>query len=212
MTSTVVAAFDVDRTLTTRDCVLPFLLRCRPATITAARCATSSMRLIGATIRKDRDQIKQIATRAALAGQSVENIEQLAREYADHIAENWLRTDTLARLQWHQNAGHRVVFVSASYEIYLRPLAALLGVEAVLATRLSVQGTHFTGALDGPNCRGEEKARRLLQWITTEVGDRSSTVVWAYGDSPGDRALLSTADHPVWVDRHLVHRVPDPQC
>ncbi|HKA92353.1 MAG TPA: haloacid dehalogenase-like hydrolase, partial [Acidimicrobiia bacterium] len=78
---------------------------------------------------------------------------------------------------------------------YLDPIAAELGVSAVLATELAVgEDGRLTGELAGPNVRGAEKVRRLDAWL----GDRPA-VVWAYGDSSGDNELLSRADHAVTV-------------
>src|SRR3954464_11542908 len=37
--------------------------------------------------------------------------------------------------------------------------------------------------LDGANCRGEEKARRLSAWLAAE--GLTSADLWAYGDSSG---------------------------
>ena len=208
MTATVLAAFDVDKTLTTRDCVLPFLRRCAPLPVTLGRLLTQGASATGAVLQRNRDQLKQIGTRAALAGRYVQEVERLGLDYAGHISEHWLRSDTVDRLQWHKSCGHKVVLVSASYEIYLQPLSRLLGVDTVLATRLAVEGTRFTGELEGANCRGPEKIRRLLEWMSRDIGDRSAVELWAYGDSAGDRAMLEAADHPVWVGKHLVTPTP----
>jgi phosphatidylglycerophosphatase C len=79
----------------------------------------------------------------------------------------------------------------------------------VLATRLAVDDDgRCTGALDGANCRGPEKVRRLHAWLDESHGGRRGVVVWAYGDSTGDRELLADADHPVRVGRPLVSVAP----
>ena len=72
-------------------------------------------------------------------------------------------------LRRHVDAGDTVVLVSASFEVYLRPLAALLGAHDVLAVRLEVDADGIlTGRLDGPNCRGPEKVVRLHEWLDRE--------------------------------------------
>ena len=141
-----------------------------------------------------------LATRAAFAGRPLGVVEPLAAEFAAKVHDNWLRSDTLAGLQAHLAAGDRVVIVSASYAIYVEPLAALLGVNQVLATRLAVGADgRLTGELDGVNCRGPEKVRRLHEWLDAAHGGRSAVEVVAYGDSAGDREMLADAD-----ERHLV--------
>ena len=52
----------------------------------------------------------------------------------------------------------------------------------------------LTGRLAGPNCRADEKVRRLAALF----GD-PPVLDWAYGDSPDDRAMLARATHPVEV-------------
>lgn len=204
----VVAAFDVDGTLTVRDCVVPFLARITGGrTRLGLRLANHPVALVGAAVRRDRDAMKATATRAALAGQPLNRIEDEALAFAGLIATSWLRPDTAARLAWHRSNGHRVVLVSASYELYVGPLAAGLGADAALATRLVVgpDGT-LTGALDGPNCRAHEKVVRLRRWQAAAGAEGAE--LWAYGDSAGDDELLAAADHPVRIGDARIQREP----
>ncbi|MCB1149091.1 MAG: HAD-IB family hydrolase, partial [Chlamydiia bacterium] len=50
----------------------------------------------------------------------------------------------------------------------------------------------LTGKLLGANCRGPEKVRRILETF----GPKESYLLYAYGDSAGDREMLALADHP----------------
>ena len=107
--------------------------------------------------------------------------------YAAEIARDHLRQDTVHRLSWHRAAGHRIVLVSASLRPYLVPLGLHLGVDAVLCCEIEIGADGVaTGRIDGVNCRGPEKVRRLWQWMT-EQGLVDRAEVWAYGDSAGDR-------------------------
>ncbi len=57
--------------------------------------------------------------------------------------------------------------VSASLEAYVAPGGSLLGADGAVATRLEVVGGRLTGRYDGANSRGEEKLRRLGEWVAT---------------------------------------------
>jgi phosphatidylglycerophosphatase C len=201
-----VAAFDVDGTLTVRDCVKPFLLKVGGwggVTAALARKPTASM---GAALRRDRDRFKELLVGGVLRGRKVSQVEQMGEEFADAVAADWLRADTLARLRWHQRMGHRIVLVSASLSPYLRPLGRTLGVDGVLCAEPLREGDHFGDGLEGANCRAEEKVRRLDAWLAAK--DLRGATVWAYGDSDGDRELLARADHPVLVKGTTVTAVP----
>lgn len=194
-TSTV-AAFDVDGTLTTRDCVTPFLFR-TVRLRTALALARHPRAVLGAAVHRDRDRLKEIVC-TAFAGLDAPALDIAGETFALEVERRWLRDDTVTRLRRHRELGHRVVLASASLEPYLLPLGRRLEVDGVVCTKLEQAADgRLTGRLDGPNCRGAEKARRFEAWLAEN--DLSAATIWAYGDSDGDRELLSRADHPVWV-------------
>lgn len=200
---TVVAAFDFDRTLTTRDSVVPFVLAAVGRRRLAVQLARSPLQVATALVRRDRDGLRAVGTRA-FAGCPVDEVASVAAAFAADALAAALRPDTVARLRSHVAAGHRVVIVSASYEEYLRPIAADLGVEAVLSSRLAIADGRCTGLLEGANCRAAEKVRRVEAWLDAEGLRRDGVVVYAYGDSAGDRELLSWADHATWIGREPI--------
>lgn len=200
-----VAAFDVDGTLTVDDCVVPFLRKVAGTTALTARILRDPIGLVSAGWRRDRDSLKAASAAAAFAGRPRGEVKTVASTFAQGVYNDGLRSDVVDALNTHLETGDTVVLVSASFEIYLEPLADLLGVQNVLATRLEVDpDSKFTGALEGPNCRGAEKVRRLHAWLDEEHGGRCNVHVTAYGDSPGDRELLADADVAHWVDQRKI--------
>jgi len=193
----VVAAFDVDGTLTTGDCVTPFLRRAA-----GRRLWTTLLRhplaLAAAAARRDRDRLKELAC-SALRGIESTEIEHLGEALAREVGAGRLRDDTVARLRRHRELGHTVILASASLDPYLVPLGRSLGVDAVVCTVLERgRDGRFTGRLVGANCRGAEKARRVRGWLLEH--DLADAELWAYGDSSGDDELLALADRPLRVD------------
>ena len=202
----VVAAFDVDGTLTTRDCVTPFLRRAA-----GPRLWTTLLRhplaLVASIVRRDRDRLKELAC-TALRGSEVSRIDALGTEFAREVEAGRLREDTVARLRRHRELGHTVILASASLDPYLVPLGASLGVDGIVCTVLA-RGTdgRLTGRLSGANCRGAEKARRVRDWLAAHGLEDAE--LWAYGDSAGDDELLALADHPLRVDGIRVDPEPE---
>ena len=71
---------------------------------------------------------------------------------------------------WGRRGAHRVI-VTASPETTVAPFARRLGAENLLGTHMAFDAEdRVTGAFTGPNCRGEEKMRRLR-------ADRTSFVI-----------------------------------
>ena len=185
-------AFDFDGTLTCRDSFVDFLLwRAGPARFAfgMARLAPSF-----AAYARDRDRgvLKAAVVGEFLAGTGRETLDADARRHAEARARRLLRPDAVRCWQTWRKRGARLVIVTASPEILVAPFAHGLGAEKLIGTRLSFNGDgRLTGSLDGPNCRGEEKARRLRAEFGTDVRLEA-----AYGDSAGDEAMLALADQP----------------
>jgi phosphatidylglycerophosphatase C len=204
----VVAAFDFDGTLSTRDNVVPFLRLVAGSTTAATRIvAETSVRLASrGRASWNRDALKREIVARVFAGSAVGEIDDLAREFAAEVTAHHLRPEAVARAEWHRTQGHRLVIVSASFATYLRPVAEQLRFDAVLATELAVDGNGaLTGELDGPNVRGAEKARRLDAWLAGWSSADAPPYVFAYGDSSGDRELWARADRAVRLGRRA-HR------
>ena len=200
-----VAVFDVDGTLTTRDCVTPFLRRSAGSRLPLA-LVRHPVALVSALLRRDNDRLKELASES-LRGVEADEVARLGTTFAREIEERLLRPDTVARLHRHRELGHTVALASASFAAYLIPLGTRLGAEAVICTELEVGADgRLTGRLKGRNCRGHEKARRVQEWLTGAGLDAAT--LWAYGDSPADAPLLELADHAVWVRRATID--PDP--
>ena len=205
--SPVVAAFDFDRTLTTRDTVFPFMVRVAGVRSMVSIGARNVLRIGSLVVRRDRDGLKELMCREVFRTKRVEDVEHLAVSFSSFVLERFMRSDTVRRLRWHQEQGDVTVVVSASLGTYLHVVGDLLEVDAVICTELEQIDGLYTGALIGRNCRRSEKHERLLEWLA-DAGLPQSSIMFAYGDSAGDTELLSVAQHAVWVDRTEVSPCP----
>lgn len=189
-----VAAFDFDVTITSRDTFVPFLkLAFGSARL---RCAFIALAFEAAKVvlgMSDRDRFKALLIRKLFLGQSTERLQQAGELHARQVMK-WVRPAALARIAWHRQRGDRLVMVSASLDLYLEPVARLLGFDDLLCTRESRADLLFDGAMQGRNCRGPEKVARLQALL----GPLGNFDVYAYGDSDGDKEMLQVANHPFY--------------
>ncbi len=192
----VVAAFDFDGTLTRRDSLFPFLLHIAgPVKLLNKIIMLSPVLAAYAVGLLRNDSAKEKVLRSFLAGMEMDVLQQHAVQFAANKLPALQRTVAMQRFHWHKQQGHRCVVISASLELYLRPWALNAGFDDILGTRLALlDNTHTSGRLQGENCYGAEKMRRL----ETLLGPRDGYTLYAYGDSRGDKALLSAADFPFY--------------
>lgn len=104
----------------------------------------------------------------------------------------------------HRAHGRAVVLATTTPEHLVRPLADLLGFDAVIATRYgrSDDGVTFDGTVDGEYVWGKGKARSVAAWAAEHNLDLADC--HAYSDSYYDVPMLSIVGHP-----HAVN--PDPR-
>lgn len=202
-----IAVFDVDGTLTVRDCVVPFTRTAVGTFGIFTAMLRQSKSVFTALISRDRDVIKSVLVKVAYTGLDAQKLEQQGISFADKVYSSWMRQDVARRYRWHQEQGHVVVLVSASLDTYLDPLGDLLEADAVLCSRLEVIDGVLTGRLDGPNCRGQEKVSRITQWCQ-ESQIPFEAIEYAYGDSRGDLEMLAMASHSFYVAKDEIDIAP----
>jgi phosphatidylglycerophosphatase C len=192
----IVAAFDFDGTLTYSDTLIPFLRYTFGSPKTAAYLIPLLPQLTLTLFRlRSRQYAKELILTQFLKGLPLSEIEQMGKAFASHQLMNLIRPQGWERFQWHKNQGHTCILISANMSFFLSPFGASEGFDAVIASQAETDSIgQITGKLIGLNCYGQEKVRRLEQFL----GKRSDYVLYAYGDSKGDKELLAFADHPFY--------------
>ncbi len=204
--SKVVAFFDFDGTLTHGDSLMPFLRAVRGSPYFVLDIISVSPYLAAYALRIMRNDVtKEALLRQALGGLSITTVRDLGEEFAKHSIPDTLRKDTLDRLREHQAQGHCCVLVSASLDVYLEPWAKTAGFDHCISSSLDVDDDGMiTGKLDGGNCHGVEKVRRIRLFLE-KIGIPQLT--YGYGDSRGDLPMLAFVDQGFCVKRTGIERV-----
>lgn len=192
-----VAAFDFDGTLTVRDTLFEFIkFACGSGRLYAGLALCSPVLAAYVLHLVSNSYAKQQLFSCFFKGMKYERFCRLGEEFARRVDEI-ARPETVEALRRHVAEGDRTYVVSASIEEWVRPWCTSAGVEPdrVLATRVEVVDGHLTGRFSSKNCHGAEKVRRLLECEP----NRADYVLYAYGDSRGDREMLQLSDFPKWV-------------
>jgi HAD superfamily hydrolase (TIGR01490 family) len=196
-----IAAFDFDGTLTQRDTLVPFLVRaCGAAAVARATAKVAPVAVRSRLGRLEdaihhRDATKVAMLRELFRGRDAAWFAEQGAAFSTTLARR-LRPVMVEQVAWHREQEHELVIVSAGLRTYLEPFAAEHGFDHLIAVELAVgPDGRLTGELSGPNVRGPEKAVRLEAWLDGHAPE----MLWAYGNSSGDKELLEMADVPVWV-------------
>jgi HAD superfamily hydrolase (TIGR01490 family) len=124
-------------------------------------------------------------------GWSVDDFKKSADSYSQNGIDIIVRPDAKEKLQWHQDQGHKVVVVSASIESWLQLWCDNNKYE-LIGTKLEIKNGKVTGKFSTRNCYGQEKVNR----ITNNYSLEDYSDIYAYGDSMGDREMISISNHP----------------
>lgn len=186
------ALFDFDGTITFGDTFTPFLrLAIAPRRIAIGRVVLAPI-IIGYTLglvpaSRARERVATFGFR----GRRDEDLRALGAAYARDVLPGVVRPQALARIAWHKAQGDTVCVVSASLDLYLSPWCDQLGLD-LICSALEVRDGAVTGPYRGGDCTGDEKAKRIL----ARYDLRAYPVIYAYGDTPDDYAMLRLAHKP----------------
>ncbi|MDR1980212.1 MAG: DUF6080 domain-containing protein, partial [Tannerellaceae bacterium] len=190
----VIAVFDFDGTIISRDSLRDFLLYTFGRTAFFLRLPLILILKIAAltgimTTRRAKEHVLS----SFMKGMTHTRFQEACRQYALRIP-SLVYPKASQEIKNHLMLGHQVLIISASMADWIRPWAETAGISRVEGSEMEIENGLLTGRLSTPNCKGKEKVNRLLALFP----DRERYVLYAYGDSPGDQALLAVADYPIY--------------
>ncbi|MEQ8861125.1 MAG: HAD-IB family hydrolase [Pseudomonadales bacterium] len=189
-----IAVFDLDGTVIRGDSFVAFLWAClqrHPRRVT--RCLHLPLAVVRHTFGlRDNTWLKTVFVEAIIGGLSRRQVEEIAVGFAERLLERRIKPEARRTLDELSARGFRLVMASASLDAYVEPLAAGLGFDHVISTRLAWRGDVCSGGLDGGNCYGDAKRQAIVH--------RFGRIDLAYSDHHSDLPLLLHAGQGVAVD------------
>jgi HAD superfamily hydrolase (TIGR01490 family) len=124
---------------------------------------------------------------------------QATRRFCAEIVQPMLHPQALALVQRHREAGDLMAVVTATNDFVTRPIAAMFGVETLIATDLERDAAgRVTGRIAGTPSFREGKIARVQAWLRARgrTLDDFATSTF-YSDSTNDLPLLERVSAPV---------------
>jgi phosphatidylglycerophosphatase C len=196
----VVAIFDLDGTITKSDTYLAFLMgyvRRRPYLLLRFPVLIGAWTLYTLRLRTN-SWLKIVFLRTIMGGVSHQILDQWANEFTEKLVNTGLRIQAIPIIESHRKVGHTLVLLTASFDVYVEKLAKHLGFEQVICTRAAWNlDDALSGDIEGKNCYGKEKVRRLAEHFRME---RENIYIFGYTDHHSDLALMQWVDEPIVVN------------
>ncbi len=184
-----IAFFDFDGTVTHKDTLLEFIKHQKGSLHFYLGFLLNSPFLIAYKSGIISNQWAKERILAYFFGKkSVEQFQQECNDFADTVIPSLVRAKAMKEIKRLQEAGVEVVIVSASAENWVRPWCEKEKLDC-MATRLENKNRFITGKINGLNCYGEEKVRRVQEKYPLS----EYAVIYGYGDTKGDKPLLGLA-------------------
>lgn len=184
-----IAFFDFDGTITSKDTLLEFIKFTKGKSRFYWGMLICSPFLIAFKLKLITNQrAKERVLRFFYSGMHAEAFDAQGVSFVKERLPALIRSKAHKEIQLLQEKGIEVVVVSASPENWIKPWAKNQHI-VVLASKMEVRKELLTGKLQGNNCHGIEKIRRIEEAYLLSDYHR----IYAYGDSSGDKAMLARA-------------------
>ncbi len=201
-TMTEAAFFDLDKTIIAGSSTLAFgkpLYKAgflRRGTLVRLGVAKLSYMLFGA----DENDLERARTEMLdlVSGWHKAEIEAIVAETLDAVIEPLVFAEALFLIDEHRRAGRRVYVVSASPEEFVTPIAKMVGIDHVIATKIRTDGLgRYVPELER-YAMGPGKAEAMKEVAAQDGIDLEGS--FAYTDSFTDMPMLEIVGNPVPVN------------
>jgi len=196
------AIFDLDYTLTRRGTWGRFnwqLIKRRPHIWIPFLASALKVQRQYKKGDEPRVSVKLAMMRRSMQGLSKERLIAEAVKFAQREVPDKMRPGGLRQIKAHQDAGDKVVIISAAADIIVREIAIRLGVEDYMGTDMSWDSDGIVEMrFASPNCYGPEKVNRLKTYLETKPEYQNLPSIF-YSDSHSDLPLMLHCDEAIAV-------------
>jgi HAD superfamily hydrolase (TIGR01490 family) len=187
----IIVAFDFDGTITSRDTFLEFIKFTKGKKLFYVGFLLYSPLLVAYKMKLYPNwKVKEKIFGYFFKGISISEFSRLGESFMERITKI-VRPKALETIKGYQQQKVAIYVISASIYNWVAPWCRSVGIESVLGTEIETDNQGLlTGRFLTKNCYGEEKVNRLIE----KEPDRKTYLLYAYGDSRGDKELIEFAD------------------
>lgn len=208
-----IVLFDLDRTITRIGTFTPFCLyaawRLNPLRLLAVPVAALALGATGLKLTS-RKTLKTMMLALLIGRRSRADIDRVADGFVDLFLRRQIRNQARDTINDARADGAALYMATASYDFYAERFANRLGFNGCIATRSLWRDGRLVPGIDGENCYGPEKLRRMQEHLLADglldpsdqsTENRATTnraTITFYSDDRSDLPGL------LWADRAVV--------
>ena len=130
------------------------------------------------------------------------DLAKLTKSFYDERLSSILYKDAVDMIKKLKNEGYMVILISASPEFY-----AIKEVDLIIGTKFAFEGGKFVRKMDGNNCKGEEKVKRLNEVLKEKNIKADFKNSYMFSDSLSDKPLLDLVGNPYLINYKKHHEI-----
>ncbi len=195
------AFFDLDKTIIAKSSALAFSRSFYAGGLINRRSVLRSayaqfVFLIGGADHDQMEKMRQFLSQM-VTGWHVDTVREIVADTLHNIVDPLVYDEAVSLIEEHHLAGRDVIIVSASGAEMVEPIGAMLGADAVIASRLAIEDGRYTGEIDF-YAYAENKALAIAELAVEKGYDLARS--FAYSDSITDLHMLEAVGHPSAVN------------
>lgn len=195
------AFFDLDKTVIAKSSTLAFGRPFYQGGLLTRRAVLKSTyaQFVFLVAGADADQMDRMRDylKIMCTGWDVAQVSQIVEETLHDLIDPLVYEEAITLIETHHAAGRDVIVVSTSGAEVVGPIAAMVGADHSIATRMAVADGRYTGEIEH-YVYGEQKAASMRELAAERGYDLAAS--FAYSDSITDAPMLDAVGHPTAVN------------
>lgn len=129
-----------------------------------------------------------------------EDLSVLVKNFYNDRLKNILYKDAVDMMKKLKNEGYDIYLISASPEFYVKEFYAIKEVDKIIGTKFKFDNGVFSRKMDGENCKGQEKVKRLKSYLKENNIAVNFKESYMFSDSLSDKPLLDLVGKPYLIN------------
>lgn len=126
-----------------------------------------------------------------LDGVEEKELQNIVKDFYKERLSSILYEDGIDMIRKLKKEGYKIYLISASPEFYINELYNIKEVDKIIGTKFRIKDGFFIPEVEGFNCKGEEKVKRLMEELEKDKVEVDFKNSYMFSDSLSDLPLLN---------------------